>query len=441
MLGFPSDGPLRAGATRRCRQCGFRSAVASSFRVERGGVLGRPGHVCFGCKPYRAGDDRLYWRGWFHQLFTSAALAWWCGFDRGPAFGLTVWLTLVLARPLAILIHESGHVLVAKAVGFDVVDAQIGRGPVVLVRRAWGVRWSIHRYAALGGLTLFILPEGASRWRRAVSYLGGALANLTAAAAAVALFPLADGAVGGLAGAVVVGWLFLNLLMALNALWPTKSGDHPTDGALILALLRKPPPEADERFPLLRQTQRLTLAGRFSEAADVFEAQLRVWPNDPYVLGMVVHCTAQASGDRAALARYRALVAQAPAGPPRPFVDWHAHMTGWMAGNIAWAAINAGPDADLDLAERQLQVALSLLPDISVIKGTHGAWLAARGQADIGEGLLAQALPELEAPADKAAFARRLAEARRAREDAVGAAEAERLGDHIVSRALERPAV
>ncbi|WP_165190929.1 site-2 protease family protein [Caulobacter soli] len=440
MLSFISGRSVLARTVRRCRQCGFRSDVAASFRLERGGMFERPGAICFGCKPYPARPDHLYWRGWFNQLFTSAVIAWWCGFERGLTFGVTVWLTLVIARPLAILIHEAGHVLAAKTVGFDVVEARVGRGPVTLARRAWGVRWTVHRYAALGGLTLFVPPEGASRWRRAVSYLGGALANLAAASVAAALFPPLDEALWGLAGAVAGGWLLLNLLMALSALWPTKGGDHPSDGALIVGLLRKRAPETDERFPLLRQTQRLTLAGRFSEAADIFEAQLKTWPNDPYVLGMVVHCTAQAQGDRAALARYRLLAAEAPAGPPRPF-DWHAAMTGWMAGNIAWSAINAGPDADLDLAERQLQIALALQPDAPAITGTHGAWLAARGQADIGERLLTQALPELETPADKAAFARRLAQARRARNDAVGATEAERLADHILARAHERPAV
>jgi hypothetical protein len=155
---------------------------------------------------------------------------------------------------------------------------------------------------------------------------------------------------------------------------------------------------------------------------------------------MVVHCTAQAQGDRAALARYRALAAEAPAGPPRPF-DWHADMTGWMAGNVAWSAINAGPDADLDLAERQLQIALALLPDAPAITGTHGAWLAARGQVDTGEGLLVEALPELETAADKAVFGRQLARVRRARSDFAGAVEAERLSDHILARALERPVV
>jgi hypothetical protein len=440
MLDIASDRFAPASKTCRCRQCGFRSAVDSSFRVERGGVFGRPGPVCFGCKPYRVGADRLYWRGWFHQLFISATLSWWCSLDGGWAFGLTVWLILVLARPLAILIHESGHVLAARTVGFDVVEARVGRGPVVFVRRAWGVRWSIHRYAALGGMTLFISPEGASRWRRGVSYLGGALANLAAVVLAAALFPLLDGALWGLAGAVVVGWLFLNLFMALNALWPAKGADHASDGALIAGLFRKPAPETDERFLLIRQTQRLALAGRLSEAADVFEAQLKAWPNDPYALGMVVHCTAQAQGDRAALARYRALTGEAPAGPPRPF-DWHSDMTGWMAGNIAWSAINAGPDADLDLAERQLQIALALLPDAPAIKGTHGAWLAARGQVDTGERLLAEALPELETAADKAVFGRQLARARRARSDSAGAVEAERLSDHILARALERPVV
>ncbi len=437
MLGFTSD---RSVLTRRCRQCGFRSAVAASFRVEHGGMFGRPAPICFGCKPYRAGADRLYWRGWFNQLFTSAVIAGWCGFDRDLAFGLTAWLTLVLARPLAILIHEAGHVLAARAVGFDVIEARVGRGPVALAWRAWNVRWTIHRYAPLGGLTLFVAPEGVSRWRRGVSYLGGALANLAAAGVAVALFPVLDGARWDLAEAVGGGWFLLNLLMALNALWPAKGADHASDGALVMGLWRKPAPVTDERFPLFRQTQRLTLAGRFSEAADIFEAQLKVWPNDPYALGMVVHCTAQAKGDRAALARYRALAAEAPAGPPKPF-DWHADMTGWMAGNIAWTAINAGPDADLDLAERQLQVALSLQPDSPAVKGTQGAWLAARGQADAGEDLLVRALPELDAAADKAAFSRRLAEVRRGRDDSVGAVEAERLGDHVLARALERPAI
>jgi hypothetical protein len=438
MLNLVSD---RAVAARRCRQCGFRSEVASSFRIERGGVFGRSRPVCFGCKPYRVDAvDRLYWRGWFNQLFTSAVIASWCGLQGGFIFGLAVWLTLVLARPLAILIHESGHLLAAKAVGFDVIEVRVGRGPVILRRRAWGVRWSIHRYAALGGLTQFIPPEGASPWRRGMSYLGGALANLAMACAATALYPLLEGSLWDLAGAVIVGWTILHLLMAFNALWPAKGGDHPSDGALVVALFQKSDQGTDERFPLLQQTQRLTLAGRFSEAADIFEAKLKVWPNDPYALGMVVHCTAQAHGDRMALARYRALTAEATAGPPRPF-DWHAVMTGWMAGYIAWSAINAVSDADLDLAERQLQIALALLPDAPDIKGTHGAWLAARGQADAGEVLLVQALPELEAAADKAAFSRQLAQARRARSDLIGATEAERLSDHVLARSLERPAV
>ena len=441
MLDLVSDRTVTARVTRRCRQCGFRSDVASSFRVERGGVFGGPRPVCFGCKPYRVdGVDRLYWRGWFNQVFTSAAIASCCGLQGGFTFGLTVWLTLVLARPLAILIHESGHVLAAKAVGFDVLEVRVGRGPVILRQRAWGIRWSLHRYAALGGLTQFIPPEGASPWRRGVSYLGGALANLAAAGVAASLYPLLDESLWGLAGAVVVGWTILHLLMAWSAVWPTKGPDHPSDGALVVALFQKSARVIDERFPMLQQTQRLTLAGRFSEAAEIFEAKLKVWPNDPYALGMVVHCTAQAQGDRAALARYRTLVADATTGPPRPF-DWHAVMTGWMAGNIAWSAINAGLDADLDLAERQLQIALALLPDAPDIKGTHGAWLAARGQANAGEVLLVQALPELEAAADKAAFSRQLAQARRARGDLIGAAEADRLSDHILAHSLERPAI
>ncbi len=122
--------------------------------------------------------------------------------------------------------------------------------------------------------------------------------------------------------------------------------------------------------------------------------------------------------------------------PPRPF-DGHGDAVGWLAANIAWSTIKSGPEADLEEADHQLQTALERLPDANEVKATLGALYVARGETELGERLLIQALRALGDPLDRADFSRwssgpgAIAATRR------GAAEAERLRGHILDRMLE----
>jgi len=394
--------------------------------------------VCFGCAAYRptAYEQRLlgWWLG--RQAFW-ALIAFWVSGDMGWRFAAVAWTTLVLADPLDTLIHEAGHALAVRLAGFDLLSVRIGRGPEVLARRLGSMRFSLRRYAMLGGDTQFIAPDGVAAWRRALALLGGPLASLATVAALVALVLARDDSQGRMLGAVATGLVILGARTAINTLWPwTSSEGQPTDGAQLLALLRRAAPTTtDPRLPLMLATQRLTMTGRHAQAADIFADQLRAWPNDPYLLGMVIHSTSRAAGDPAALARYHALVAAAPDGPPRPF-DRHGTMVGWLAANIAWSTIKSAPAGDLAIAEAELRVALERLPDAPEIKATLGALQVERGDSQAGERLLIDALRVVEDPLDRADFCRYVAKARRDQGDKDGAAEADRLRDHILARAL-----
>ena len=410
-------------------------------------MLGGRVRVCFGCAPYRPSlAERKGAAYRVANVIVWGLLIAWASGDRGsPIAGAVFWLTFVLAAPLNTILHEAGHALMARSVGFDVLSIKIGCGPELLARRIGPIRFGLCRYTPLGGLTRFIKPEAASRWRQGLVFAGGALANLLVAITLLILASIlrdpSPAWFRTVAGPAITALALANLATAASTLWPRSGGEHDSDGAQILALFRSKRASKvveDPRMPLLRATQRLILTGRFTEAADVFAAKLQEWPNDPYLLGMVIHCTSRADGDRAALARYMALVTTAPAGPPRPF-DWHVTMTSWLAANIAWSTIKLGPDADLDLAERESQLALVHLPDAPEVKATLGALRVVQGETEVGERLLIEALRATEEPRDRADFARYVAKARRDRDDAIGVIEAERLTAHILARAIERP--
>lgn len=444
MLGFASDRPVLAHMTRRCRRCGFRSDASASFRVEDGGVFGRPRPLCFGCRPDQPSEfERQGIRSWVGRLVVWGLIGLWVGRDWGYEFVVLAWLALALNEPLNTAIHEAGHAIAVRLMGFSLLSVRIGRGPEIL-RARWGLaRFSLRRYAMLGGLTRYLPPSGAARWRRIVVFLAGPFANLLSAFVLGAAGMVLDGQSGPWARAgtaVVVGLLISHLRTFADSLWPRAlSEGGMTDGAHILETARgaKPgPPADDQRFQLLVAVERLKLTARYAEAADLLAGDLRLRMNDPFLLGMVIHYTSRAAGDRAAIARYNALVAEAPAGPPRPF-DGHGDAVGWLAANIAWSTIKSGPEADLEEADHQLQTALERLPDAGEVKATLGALYVARGETELGERLLIQALRALDDPPDRADFSRWIERARRDRGDEAGAAEAERLRSHILDRMLE----
>jgi hypothetical protein len=325
MLSFNSGGSFEAGATRRCHQCGFRSNAAETFRPAKSGLLGRDIEVCFACStPGQNPLDQLYLRGWLHRVIWSLVVTFfWCH-AAGLWPGLAAGAVLLSGRPVWTLIHEAAHALAAWAVGLPVTSVTIGRGPEIAARCLGGARWSIRRYPFLGGEAMMILSGSAASWRNGLVYAAGPLANLATAAALAGMalaLPHADGWRDPLIVSILIAATVSNTAMAFSALRPM-IGAHGqlTDGAQILNLF-KPPAPAHPQFDLLVSTQALQHKGAFAEAADLFADQLRAYPNDPRLLGMVIHCTSRAAGDRAAMDRYGTLVAEALAGGQYRLVD------------------------------------------------------------------------------------------------------------------------
>ncbi|HWN42111.1 MAG TPA: site-2 protease family protein [Thermoanaerobaculia bacterium] len=94
------------------------------------------------------------------------------------------YLGVLVLLSLLIVIHEAGHLLAARWMGIPIAGFSVGFGPKLWSRR-WGrVEYSL-RWFPLGGFVLPAMDElefsSISLRKRLVYFLGGPLANLTAA--------------------------------------------------------------------------------------------------------------------------------------------------------------------------------------------------------------------------------------------------------------------
>ena len=157
----------------------------------------------------------------------------------GRVSALEAVLVLAVLFPAAwlhLLLHEAGHALMGWAGGQHV--AAIGLGPWRFERGAGG--WRAHRAAnvqGIGGFAL-VLPrtERLSRAARIAYLLGGPMANLLAAGAALAL--VAAFGLDGRAAALLHVFAVVGALIGAINLVPFVSGGWSSDGRQLLAVLR-----------------------------------------------------------------------------------------------------------------------------------------------------------------------------------------------------------
>jgi regulator of sigma E protease len=136
------------------------------------------------------------------------------------------YLLILLILGVIILIHEAGHLLAAKATAIPIRCFSVGFGP-----RVWGFRRGVTEYRLslipIGG---YVLPEGEtedeilghSAPRRILFSLGGPLANLLAAHAALAAAYVSTAGLSFSAlvtqPATVVGRMLSEIVLLLPAL-------------------------------------------------------------------------------------------------------------------------------------------------------------------------------------------------------------------------------
>lgn len=157
---------------------------------------------------------------------------------------------------LVILVHELGHLLGGRLVGFRF--ALLIVGPVEVRRTASGVRWGINSSPALWGGLAASLPLDTSDLRRRTMALvaGGPIASLVFSALAGILWKGLGGGVLASAAAITAA---ASLAIGVITLIPARASGFFTDGARLVQLSRDDA-AADSQVRLLTLTA-MSMAG------------------------------------------------------------------------------------------------------------------------------------------------------------------------------------
>ncbi|MBI5831119.1 MAG: site-2 protease family protein [Armatimonadetes bacterium] len=302
---------------------------------------------------------------------------------RAPAQGY-LFLNLAVLLPLAsfasLALHELGHALAARLLGFRVYSLTLGAGPSSLGMRLGGVDLML-RGLPVGGFTeAGTRSPRALRARVALFIAAGPLANL------LVLAWLAPHGAAGLMARLTGGLAPEPLLLATNALsvvlsllpcgWPRRA-----DGPTLLAALRGGDAWRAERLA----------AGWYLAALDAYCNQplnaasaaladaLAAYPTDPRLRRLEGEMAMARQDWPTAISRFADLLDSAEPG--------EAHW--WDA--LCLARCHAYAQADLALAESLTAAAVAAMPWEPLAVGTRGVVLVAAGRDAEGADLLDQA--------------------------------------------------
>lgn len=395
----------------RCSACGYESAAQAVFRLERDGALGRRQAFCLCCAPFKRGpgEAAAFARTMLAVILLPVGLALLSN-DKPIGVAFVAAGTLAAMRPLTIAIHELGHWIAARLVGYRVVRITLGTGPLVKRMRIAGTIIDLRRFLSTGSTLSYSRSSTPPKWRHAVMLLGGVTANaLVAGTLAVFLaWHLATNDLPSLTLiSVLWGAIVSEAFVAIFNLWPRRVAGHTritaTDGQHLLDLIRAKDFTSiavNHRF-VVEHREMLAL-GRFSEALERCEQRRRERPRDPMVLGQVLHTLERVSGARAAYQFYRAHVGEIEAEEPT--------QTAWLKANGAWHALLTDDPSLLAEAGALSEEVFEQFPTIPEMRGTRGAYLTRAGQHERALPMLLEAVRKVEDKIDRADFARFLAE-------------------------------
>lgn len=159
--------------------------------------------------------------------FSIVTHSWWSLSGPGALLALLTW-------PLAVMVHELGHVAGARIAGATVCSIQISRVFLVAQRRGWRVRFQRPPRGTSGYVRAFPDPSRPLRGQNLLIIAGGPAASMSAA--------LCIGIAGLWLGPgpwrlALVGFAVVNFATALIALLPSDRSS-PSDGLLLLCWLR-----------------------------------------------------------------------------------------------------------------------------------------------------------------------------------------------------------
>jgi hypothetical protein len=270
---------------------------------------------------------------------------------------LSVLFVLLFWGPLLVL-HELGHALAARLLGWTVSEIVIGFGREVHRFRVGSTRVHVRALPVEGYVVSSPISgsDSHARSKQAFIYFAGPLTELVVLGL---LFPILDFRLPGPQGSV--GRIALESLGvtaaagALCTLFPYRSQGNPSDGLGVLLSWFA----SDESFrqrlvwPFISEARRLLLREQVALAEQMIEAGLEQHPDDPRLIGLRAVCQAAAGqGERA----YATLEELGPpdARPPALRAD--------LLADAAWAVLFARDGRLLPDAGRAAEQALTLYP-------------------------------------------------------------------------------
>jgi hypothetical protein len=383
----------------QCASCGEVSWQSKDFHLRRGFL--RKQQLCARC--WRTAGEKEARTYFGLCLLALPILLGWVYFrpDPGLQWLLLNLVLLYLAVIPATAIHELGHVLMAKAVGWDVFKVMIG----VLGKNLWTgvIKGIVVEVKALpsGGMA-YAAPRDSRFFRVKASLVlaAGGLFNLLTAAV---IFAWTGWELSRISWFVDPLRLFawVNLFLMVISLFPSNTNVGGvalrTDGLLLCQALTRSK-ELREEFVatgVVLRVERLRLAGNYKEAERLLEAALQQCPGHVLLL----HTRALLHLDAREYARGRQMYLDMLHRPLE-----HPAYEYLILNNIAWTDVMIGDPNLLAEADQFSNRALVGLGTIPAVRVTRGAVLIMTNKAGEGVQLIQTAYPEVETPKENKAL-------------------------------------
>ncbi len=396
--------PADAPETLRCRTCSVESTWTDGY-VARSNVIHGPHHVCVTCFLYRQKYRNYYWSWLWWTAFTiGAGSVLSDSFPEAVLFAASFYVLLYMA----IVVHELGHLLAARAVGVHVPVVSFGGGLRTKVLR-FGSTFLILSPTPSEGLIVpaYSSPEHFRKKAFAI-LLGGPLLNTLAALAGLMLHTAMQDNLTDAAGMALYFWIATNGFMAIANLWPftenTPFGERQSDGLQIWRLFRKTDGEVDdvvEQHSLVLASLEYHL-GCHEKALAILETVIERSDDSAVAQSLITATLAETDQLVRGIVLSRRYLESPDLNPMERSI---------LQNNLAYMLYLSGDQSKLAEADELSAGAIEVLPMMLGVRSTRACILIAMGRFEEGVDLLSDERFRLETPGHQATVKSMLAKA------------------------------
>lgn len=286
--------PSQPAAAVKCDGCRLETSHPELLQTRRKSFRSTKVRLCTACQVDSLKyAQRTNWALFGVPLVLVIIHSVWRGSYDAVWFYLRLITAIIVISPISVLIHELGHVVMAKVMGWYISAVVLGAGRLLWQGRVGDVLLQF-RFMQMGGLT-WCAPRAGSGWvplQALMVFAAGPAVNALAAWLGLQVYNLqTDADPGGSNGITVTGlWIFFNLFIAAASLLPyvisVTGVAVGSDGYQMLQALFTPG-ALRHRYEYARpflQFAGLRQLGEHERARDVMAEKLRKNPDDVFAV-------------------------------------------------------------------------------------------------------------------------------------------------------------